>query len=102
MKTELPRLLSTRLPTLAPGTWGTAIEELVHVERWDFNDQAFYPRDPTMILNPGDAIRTTCTYDNPGDATVRFGERTEDEMCFNFVMLYPIEALGEQRVCGVI
>jgi hypothetical protein len=30
---------------------------------------------------------------------VRLGERTEDEMCFNFVLIYPIELFTGSRVC---
>lgn len=51
---------------------------------------------------PGDAIRTTCTFDNPYDFPVLFGEGTEDEMCFNFVMAYPIEMVGSSRECGTL
>jgi hypothetical protein len=39
---------------------------------------------------PGDTLRTTCTYKNATAAPIRFGERTENEMCFNFVAVYPI------------
>jgi hypothetical protein len=66
-------------------------ETMVRVDNWDFNTQTSYPA-PMMIL-PGDVIETTCTYDNPGDSMVYFGERTEDEMCFNFVLAYPAGAL---------
>jgi hypothetical protein len=75
------------------------LENLVHVDPWQFDDQRFYPHDPPMVFNPGDATRTTCTYDNPNSFNVTVGEKTEDEMCFNFVMLYPIDALGENRTC---
>lgn len=76
-------------------------ETLVDVGRWDFNAQLVYPHDPVVQINPGDAVRTTCTYDNPTSETVTFGERTEDEMCFNFAMVYPIDAIPSQvpRVC---
>jgi len=76
-----------------------ASETLVDVPRWDFNNQTLYWHDPAVVLNAGDALRTRCVYDNPGDTTVRFGEATEDEMCFNFLMAYPIEAVGSNRVC---
>jgi hypothetical protein len=42
------------------------------------------------VLKPGDVMKTECTYSNPTASTVRFGGATEDEMCFNFVMAYPI------------
>jgi len=76
-----------------------ASETLVDVPRWDFNNQTLYWNDPAVTLNPGDALRTRCVYDNPGDTTVPYGEATEDEMCFNFLMAYPIEAVGGNRIC---
>jgi hypothetical protein len=64
---------------------------LVDVPMWDFNNQRAYPQDPaSMTIQPGDTLRTTCTYKNATGAPIRFGERTENEMCFNFVAVYPI------------
>jgi hypothetical protein len=66
---------------------------LVDLDGWDFNDQVAYTHDPqTTVINPGDTLTTTCTYNNPGGQEVRFGEKTENEMCFNFVTVYPISA----------
>ncbi|MBC8071374.1 MAG: hypothetical protein IAG13_23815 [Deltaproteobacteria bacterium] len=75
------------------------IETLVDVPAYDFQTQLHYMHEPAIELRPGDALRTTCTYDNPGDNTVYLGENTEDEMCFNFVTVYPIDLLGEYRQC---
>jgi len=81
------------------GDRGSA-ETLAHVDPWDFNSQTFYWHDEPIVLNPGDSLETTCVYDNPGDSTVTFGERTEDEMCFDFMMVYPTRAfIGDQRKC---
>ena len=75
-------------------------ETLVSVDRWDFNAQRHYPHSPAVTLNPGDEVRTTCWYTNPSSERVRFGERTEDEMCFNFIMAYPISVLpADNRHC---
>jgi hypothetical protein len=64
---------------------------LVDVPVWDFGNQRAYPRDPaTTLILPGDDVRTTCTYRNPTTSIIRFGERTENEMCFNFLVVYPI------------
>jgi mono/diheme cytochrome c family protein len=64
---------------------------LVEVNAWDFNDQVHYPNDPQQwIINKGDTLTTTCTYTNTTGREVRFGERTENEMCFNFLVVYPI------------
>jgi len=76
-------------------------ESLVQVPAFNFENQTVYPHDPEIPIMPGDSLRTTCTYDNPGSQNVFFGEATEDEMCFNFVMVYPIEAIGENRTCGI-
>ena len=66
-------------------------EVLVDVPRWDFQSQALYPTD--KIVRPGDKLRTTCTYANSTGQRVTFGERTEDEMCFNFVAVWPAPGL---------
>ncbi len=77
---------------------------LVSVDPWDFETQVSYPHDAaTTMIQRGDELRTTCTYDNPGGTAVSFGERTEDEMCFNFAMVYPIGAIPDRvpRICGM-
>jgi hypothetical protein len=76
-------------------------ETLVDVPVFDFHGQGSYPVEPEIVVKPGDSITTTCTYDNPGDQHVLFGEGTDDEMCFNFVFGYPIEGLYE-RNCGIL
>ncbi|MFO0676004.1 MAG: hypothetical protein U0169_05685 [Polyangiaceae bacterium] len=73
-------------------------ETLVDVPKWDFNQQSGY-ETPT-VLQPGDRLRTRCTYTNPTDRTITFGENTEDEMCFNFVMAYPARALVSKSFLG--
>jgi hypothetical protein len=80
----------------------TSIDMLTDVPVYDFQSQAFYVNDPPVQIMPGDALRTTCTFDNPGDQTVYFGEATEDEMCLNFIMAYPIQTIGENRDCGLL
>ena len=40
-------------------------------------------------LAAGDHIRTSCMWSNPTDSSVKFGEATEDEMCFAFLTYYP-------------
>jgi len=58
---------------------------------FDFNTQIQY--DIPEVLNPGDWIETTCHYDNEGAATIGFGEFTSQEMCYNFTLAYPANAL---------
>lgn len=75
------------------------VENVIDVPHFSFDDQRMYPIDPPIEFRPRDAIRTTCRYDNPGSVAVRFGEKTEDEMCFNFAMLYPISLFTMGRSC---
>jgi hypothetical protein len=96
---ELGTQISTEI--LRGGENGTA-ETLVNVDPFAFQNQKYYPHEPEVLLHPGDALRTQCTYDNPSDHRVWFGEGTDDEMCFNFVMVYPLDIVGENRQCGLI
>ena len=75
-------------------------ETLVSVDSWRFDNQSQHLHDPPVVLRSGDALVTTCEYTNPTTRAVTFGERTEDEMCFNFVTAYPIDAIPETSVRG--
>ncbi len=62
---------------------GPSEDSLVEVFRrdpWDFDYQSIEPFK--LSLSAGDHVRVTCSYDNPRDETVTFGESTLDEMCF--------------------
>jgi hypothetical protein len=74
---------------------------LVQLDHWDFNHQDTYFHNPPAVIRPGDAIRTTCTYRNDTDHDISFGERSEDEMCFNFIIVYPVNIL-KARTCGLL
>ena len=80
---------------------GGGVDTLVDVPVFDFDSQGMYITDEDLVIHPGDSVETTCTYDNPTDDFVFFGEGTNDEMCFNFVMAYPIESI-EDRTCGIL
>jgi hypothetical protein len=58
-------------------------KEMLHDAPFDFQNQHSY-NVRTMIM-PGDSIKTTCTYSEPA----RFGEGTNDEMCYAFTLYYP-------------
>lgn len=62
-------------------------ETLIDLTGWSFEAQLAYETPKT--LQPGDRVTTECVWDNPEDESVRFGERTEDEMCFNFAYVSP-------------
>jgi len=64
---------------------------------FDFANQANYSINATGAA--GDVFRTRCGFKNPTDATVKFGEGTADEMCFDFLGYYP--AIPDQTFAGL-
>ncbi len=75
-------------------------EVLVDVPTWNFENQIYYPHTPAVEITPGDILRTTCTFTNDSDQTVNFGEGTNDEMCFDFSIVYPIDAFSFENPFG--
>jgi hypothetical protein len=69
---------------------------VMHDGAFDFNEQTSYALPEPLKLENGDVVTTTCTYDNPTDRAVTFGENTGNEMCFNFAVYYPMGAMA----CG--
>lgn len=69
-------------------------EDFITLTDWDFDAQYFYtiPLD----LQAGDRIITECTFRNMTGADVRYGPRTQDEMCYNFVYVSPPPPRGGQ------
>lgn len=66
------------------------------------DDSPFNQEDQTVtpvnaVINRGDKVRTTCYFSNDTGNRIRFGDSTEDEMCFNFARYYPMGALS----CGL-
>ncbi|MBS2026372.1 MAG: hypothetical protein JST54_00590 [Deltaproteobacteria bacterium] len=63
-------------------------ELLVETDNWSFDDQQVKP--VSMQVFPGDVLTTHCHYNTTTSSTsISFGEDTEDEMCFDFLYLYP-------------
>ncbi|KAJ3125101.1 hypothetical protein HK098_000603 [Nowakowskiella sp. JEL0407] len=58
---------------------------------YDFSFQGLQPvRAGTDTLVSGDQLITTCKFDGKGrNSVTTFGESTNEEMCFNFLMYYP-------------
>lgn len=67
--------------------------ETVFDKAFDFNSQITYVLNKPIVLNAGETIISTCTFDNHTDASVPFGPSTEQEMCYNFTMSYPAKAM---------
>lgn len=65
-------------------------------DRYDFHNQLTYMfRDPAVV-QPGDVVSFECTWDNSAEnpnqtfdppQDIRFGERTDEEMCFAFTLV---------------
>jgi hypothetical protein len=73
--------------------------EVIHDLPFDFEYQRAYEfTDRELWLEPGESIRTTCTYSRPSS----FGEGTNDEMCYFFTLHYPALALTSPGLGAVI
>jgi hypothetical protein len=69
----------------------------LHDGPFDFHNQISYAVDPIAVMEPGDSITTTCSYQNTTPNKITYGEKTENEMCYNFVLAYPAGALSDGR-----
>lgn len=67
--------------------------EKVFDKPFDFNSQVTYLLNTPLVLAPGDAVVSTCTFNNTTNAGVPFGPSSDQEMCYNFTMSYPAKAL---------
>lgn len=76
----------------------TRSETLLRVDPWDFDRQIQHPSN--TVLMPGDVLRTTCSWQNTSSRRIYFGEGTEDEMCFQFVLAYPAGQLTNGSLAG--
>ncbi len=61
---------------------------LIDIPQWDFHWQQFYFYDSpaTVPVAQGDELIVSCTWDNPTNREVTWGEGTDEEMCAG--MLY--------------
>jgi hypothetical protein len=64
-------------------------EEIWHDAPFDFAHQIFWDSD--KVIMPGDTITTTCSYSQPS----QFGQGTNQEMCFDVVLAYPVGLLTQ-------
>lgn len=63
--------------------------EVLIDKAFDFNTQVSYPT--RTVIKKGDTLTTTCTFATP----TPFGEGTNQEMCYNFVLAYPAGGLAQ-------
>ncbi|MBX7097935.1 MAG: hypothetical protein K1X89_09495 [Myxococcaceae bacterium] len=60
---------------------------MVDIPKWDFQWQQQYFFDQPRRIKKGEAVKLGCTWDNPGDKPVGWGEGTADEMCLAYLLL---------------
>jgi hypothetical protein len=65
------------------------VSTILHDDDFSFDNQVSYAMNPRIVVKTGDQFTVTCSYQNNTDKNVTFGQNTSDEMCFNFVSVYP-------------
>lgn len=82
---------------------------LLEIRDWDFSWQDEYVFEEEVIVEPGDRLRLTCTWDNSASHQqfvdgkqvepryVEFGEGTFDEMCVNYFYVTKVKAGDESK-----
>lgn len=83
--------LGTHLKTIITREDGS-VEALLD-KPFNFEDQRIYTIPEEVVVGPGDTLDTTCTYDNNTGGLVTFGSATSQEMCYGFVVAYPVGSL---------
>lgn len=69
---------------------GEKVADVLRADPWSFDHQELRLLDPHVTIKPGDVVRTRCVYDSTSrSGLTTFGDRTEDEMCFGFLLHYP-------------
>lgn len=66
-------------------------------------EQRSYPlaKDGPFVLEAGDTLTTTCTFENTNDLPVLAGARIEDEMCTISLLAWPTGVLTNGQFSGV-
>jgi hypothetical protein len=72
--------------------------ELAFDQPFQFGDAQHYVFDPTVVMFPGDVIRSTCRFDNTTGQNVQFGQSAQQENCFLFAIAYPTPALDNGAI----
>jgi hypothetical protein len=67
---------------------------VMHDADYTFEDQRFWMVSPEVSLSAGDRVSIDCSYDNPTDNLVTFGDSTKQEMCFASLWTYPPLSAG--------
>jgi len=69
---------------------GELIGEIGNVDPYKFDNQQTYNLQKPIKFLPGDMLITECEYDtSTSEVSIVGGEETTDEMCLNFIGVYP-------------
>jgi hypothetical protein len=70
-------------------TYEGATPQVIYDQDYAFDAQRYYLL-PTQLTSDGtNKLTVDCTYMNPSGTPVRFGEHTEQEMCYALSLVYP-------------
>lgn len=64
---------------------------VLHDGAYSFEEQNYYVQSPIFQVQQGDQIRVTCTYNNPLNTSIPFGDSSNQEMCFSGLYRYPAQ-----------
>lgn len=64
-------------------------EPEVLFEQDNYSFEAQFNTPMLKSITTDDLLRTRCTWKNPTDREITFGEKSDDEMCLNFFSYYP-------------
>lgn len=64
-------------------------ERVLHDKPYNFSDQLIYPLNDVLIES-GDVVTSRCTWENTTNRNVGFGQSSDDEMCANFAIYWPM------------
>jgi hypothetical protein len=89
--TAMPHMhkLGTSMSTILTPASGGAPIDLGTMKSFSFDTQAWLPIAQPAVAHVNDIITTTCSWMNPTETTVSFGETTAEEMCYSFTVYYP-------------
>ena len=60
---------------------------MIEIDDWDFDWQRSYVFEEPKLLNAGDVWHLDCSWDNPTDNDLDWGEGTGDEMCLGTALV---------------
>lgn len=74
---------------------------VLHDLAYDFEEQKYYLKTPEVELQQSDQLRISCTWLNTTGVEVRFGDSSDEEMCFTGLYRYPATNSGIFSCIGI-